>query len=417
MERARTERGAPEQRGPLERLLERLELERLDRDLFLGEPGRGEGRLFGGMVAAQSVIAAGRTVEPAVLHSLHGYFLRPGSHQAPITFVVDRIRDGRTFTTRSVVAHQGGEAIFTLSASFARTEDGISHQDPMPEAPDPDTLPDWEDMRVKILGDESQRRRDNAVELRMCDPEGYAGEPKPPSQMVWIRPRGRVPDDPLLHAAVLVYASDREGVRGIWLHSPSEGEDRPVVTRRDFGGRDAQLDTPVFSPDGRFVAYSALKESGEPGLWISGVAGGPPVPLAGGKAVGFAPTWSPDGRSIAFMEGTPLGKFALARAAVGASLEPERIAEHREIRVLVDLRQIGKERLRRDEDVQLADDVGLVVAEGAVLVVRKHGDETRVRGHERLHRLAHDVQKSEVVIEADEVPELVQHRGAAREDR
>ena len=209
MERAGTDRSAPSKSGPLERLLELLELERLDRDLFLGQPGRGEGRLFGGMVAAQSVIAAGRTVEPAVLHSLHGYFLRPGSHQAPIRFVVDRIRDGRTFTTRSVVAHQGGEAIFTLSASFARTEDGISHQDPMPEAPAPETLPDWEDVRVKILGDESQRRRDNAVELRMCDPEGYAGEPKPPHQMVWIRPRGKVPDDPLIHAAVLVYASDR----------------------------------------------------------------------------------------------------------------------------------------------------------------------------------------------------------------
>ena len=149
MERPGTERSAPKRSGPLERLLELLELDRLDRDLFLGQPGRGEGRLFGGMVAAQSVIAAGRTVEPAVLHSMHGYFLRPGSHQAPIRFVVDRIRDGRTFTTRSVVAHQGGEAIFSLSASFARSEEGISHQDPMPEAPAPETLPDWEDVRVR----------------------------------------------------------------------------------------------------------------------------------------------------------------------------------------------------------------------------------------------------------------------------
>jgi acyl-CoA thioesterase-2 len=195
--------------GPLARLLERLDVERVDRDLFLGDPGRGEGRLFGGMVAAQSVVAAGRTVEPGALHSLHGYFLRPGNHEVPIRFVVDRIRDGRTFTTRRVVAYQGGEAIFNLDASFARAEEGISHQDPMPEAPPPESLPDWEDVRARMLGDPALRRKDSAVELRMCDPEGFAGETRPARQRVWIRPRGEVPDEPLLHAAVLVYASDR----------------------------------------------------------------------------------------------------------------------------------------------------------------------------------------------------------------
>jgi len=232
-------------RGPLARLLELLALERLDRDLFLGDPGRGEGRLFGGLVAAQSLIAAGRTVEPGMVHSLHGYFLRPGSHEVPIRFVVDRIRDGRTFTTRQVVAHQGGEAIFSLSASFARTEEGISHQEPMPDAPAPESLPDWEDVRAGILGDPSLRRRDSAVELRMCDPEGFSGEPKPPHQLVWMRPRGEVPDDPLLHAAVLVYASDRTLINtaarphglpwgkrvaasldhAFWLHRPARFDD------------------------------------------------------------------------------------------------------------------------------------------------------------------------------------------------
>jgi acyl-CoA thioesterase-2 len=231
--------------GPLARLLELLELERLDRDLFLGDPGRGEGRLFGGMVAAQSVIAAGRTVEPGMLHSLHGYFLRPGSHEVPIRFVVDRIRDGRSFTTRRVVAHQGGEAIFSLAASFARTEEGISHQDPMPEAPDPESLPDWEDVRARILGDPSLRRRDSGVELRMCDPEGFAGEPMAPRQSVWMRLRGALPDDPLVNAAMLVYASDRTllntaarphglpwGKRvaasldhAFWLHRPARFDD------------------------------------------------------------------------------------------------------------------------------------------------------------------------------------------------
>ena len=194
---------------PLAKLLDRLDLDALDRDLFLGDPGRGEGRLFGGMVAAQSVIAAGRTVESGGLHSLHAYFLRPGRHDAPIRFVVDRIRDGRTFTTRRVVAHQAGEAIFNLSASFARPEEGISHQDPMPEVPPPEALRDWEDVRAEIVGSPDARRADGPVEFRVCNPESADGAPQPPAQQNWFRPRGELPDDPLVHAAVLVYASDR----------------------------------------------------------------------------------------------------------------------------------------------------------------------------------------------------------------
>ena len=118
--------------APVEHLIARFDLETLDRDLFLGDPGPGDRRLFGGLVAAQSYMAAALTVEEAgerPLHSLHAYFLRPGRYQLPIRFVVDRIRDGRSFTTRRVVAHQGGEAIFNLSASFARIEEGVSHQD------------------------------------------------------------------------------------------------------------------------------------------------------------------------------------------------------------------------------------------------------------------------------------------------
>ena len=109
---------------PLTRLLAQLQLERLDRDLFLGDPGKGEFRLFGGLVAAQSVVAAYRTVDEGAMHSLHAYFLRPGRHDVPIRYVVYRIRDGRTFTTRDVVAYQAGEAIFNLSSSFAKPEEG-----------------------------------------------------------------------------------------------------------------------------------------------------------------------------------------------------------------------------------------------------------------------------------------------------
>lgn len=201
---------APEsaERTPLTGLLRMLQLDPLDTDLLLGTTPDGEGRLFGGLVAAQSVMAAGMTVEHGSLHSLHAYFLRPGRHGTPIRFVVDRIRDGRTFTTRRVVAHQAGEAIFNLSASFAVPEEGISHQaDTPPVAPAPDELPEFEAWRAQAVGEE--RPRPSPLDVRVCDPDDPDGKVLPPRKRVWIRPAGTLPDDPLVHAAVLVYASDR----------------------------------------------------------------------------------------------------------------------------------------------------------------------------------------------------------------
>jgi len=194
----------------LETLLENLRLDRLDRDLFLGDPGPGSGRLFGGHVAAQSVMAAGMTLaaDAGAIHSLHAYFLKGGSHEMPIRFVVDRIRDGRTFSTRHVVAYQGGEAIFDLSASFARSEDGVEHQGTMPDAPGPEGLATHEEIRGEILEDSERRRRVTPIEIKVCDPD-IPGEVQPPFKRMWIRPAGDLPDDPLVHAAVLVYASDR----------------------------------------------------------------------------------------------------------------------------------------------------------------------------------------------------------------
>jgi acyl-CoA thioesterase len=125
----------PEISPQLAHLLKLLKLDQLDRDLFLGDPGRGEG-LFGVLVAAQCVTAAYRTVEAGSMHSLHAYFLRPGRHDVPIRYVVYRIRDGKTFTTRDVVAYQAGEPIFPMSCSFARPEEGVSNPaQPMPEVP------------------------------------------------------------------------------------------------------------------------------------------------------------------------------------------------------------------------------------------------------------------------------------------
>ena len=191
----------------LDVLLGCLDLDALDADLYLGDPGPGTGRLFGGMVAAQSVMAACRTVSAErELHSLHAYFLRPGRHDVPLRFVVDRIRDGRTYTTRRVKAHQAGEAIFSIETSFARPEEGISHGDAMPEGPPPDACEDWEDMRVRLSDDaEEAKPRESPLEVRVVSP--FDGDD--PRQQMWIRMAGPLPDDPRVHTAMLAYLSDR----------------------------------------------------------------------------------------------------------------------------------------------------------------------------------------------------------------
>lgn len=231
---------------PLARLVRGLDLEEIGRDAFRGRTGRGEGRLFGGLLLAQSVIAAGRTVAASRLHSLHGYFVRPGRSRLPIDFAVERLRDGRSFRTRRVVGRQSGEVTIVVLASFARPEAGISHQEPMPAAPGPEGLPDWEELRAAALGDSAKRRDDVAVEVRVCDPDSIdPGVRQPAYRRVWIRPRGTLPDDPLLHAAVLVFATDRTLLRvgarphgpiwqvrhaasldhAVWLHQPARFDD------------------------------------------------------------------------------------------------------------------------------------------------------------------------------------------------
>ena len=214
---------------PIDDLVARLKLDPLDRDLFLGDPGKGKGRLFGGLVAAQCVMAAFATLDheqedggesgkssskddaaASLLHSIHAYFLRPGRYDLPIRFVVDRIRDGRTFTTRRVVAHQGGEAIFNMAASFARPEEGMSHQRPMPEVDSPDGLEEWTTLRARRMGIPEPTSFDNPIEIRVLDGSAFVDHrPQDPVRQLWIRPRGVIPDDPALHTAVLVYATDR----------------------------------------------------------------------------------------------------------------------------------------------------------------------------------------------------------------
>ncbi len=196
-------------------LLDILDLEPLERNLFRGRtPLTGRSRVFGGQVVAQALVAACRTVEARQLHSLHAYFLLPGDPSIPIIYDVDRIRDGRSFTTRRVVAIQKGEAIFAMSASFHAEETGYVHQMPMPDVPRPDELPDADEMRRTILPSLPAEVRayfesDRPIELKPVELSRYRkGEPLPPKFHVWLRASHRLPDNPALHQCVLAYASD-----------------------------------------------------------------------------------------------------------------------------------------------------------------------------------------------------------------
>lgn len=198
-------------------LLDRLDLERIDRDLFRGEsPDDGRAMVFGGQVAAQALVAAVRTTdEQRPIHSLHAYFLRPGDPKNRIIYEVDRIRDGRSFTTRRVIAIQNGEAIFNMSASFQQETPGYDHQRTMPPVPGPETVPS-NDERLK-RGIEAGKhpfynfleKLERPIEHRDLDPlDPSAPEPKTGTHYVWFRARGQLPDDPLFHQCVLAYASD-----------------------------------------------------------------------------------------------------------------------------------------------------------------------------------------------------------------
>jgi acyl-CoA thioesterase-2 len=199
----------------LDALVDILDLEELEVNLFRGRsPQEMRQRVFGGQVAGQALVAACRTVERGLVHSLHAYFLRPGDPRVPIVYQVDRIRDGKSFTTRLVVAIQHGKAIFQLSASFQPDEPGLEHQDPMPPAPDPDSLPTWRERIAPALPQlpEEMRQwmtRDRPIDLRY-DGEIplWKAESRPPHQQVWMRADGRLPDDPALHQCVVAYASD-----------------------------------------------------------------------------------------------------------------------------------------------------------------------------------------------------------------
>ncbi|MGF7234524.1 MAG: acyl-CoA thioesterase [Frankia sp.] len=274
-------------------LVDLLRLETIDRDIFRGTCHAGAPlRAFGGQVAAQALVAAGHTVESErPVHSLHGYFVRPGRTTAPIVYLVDRVRDGRTFTTRRVTGVQYGETIFTLSASFKAPESSSEHQRRMPPVPDPEQL-----AQVFSLGPAGDQRHPDdgptmldVLDLRFVpnmkfrpDPVGTSGDQVEPEDdgasrtAIWIKAITPLPDDPLTHVCALAYMSDLTlgGTAGkphvnepgtlmlssldhaMWFHRPFRADDWLLFVTRSSSLADSRgiANGEIFTQGGRLIA-------------------------------------------------------------------------------------------------------------------------------------------------------------------
>ena len=273
----------------LDALVDLLDLEVIEVNLFRGvSPVDHRQRVFGGQVAGQALVAAGRTVDRGTVHSLHAYFLRPGDPAVPILYEVDRIRDGRSFTTRRVVAVQHGRAIFNLSASFHVDEDGPDHQVAIPDVPDPDSLPTFAEQMAPYrerLGELYERPQ--AIDVRFVTAHPFERDTargRPACQRVWMRADGHLPDDPLLHACVVAYASDltlldttlsphgisalsTKGVRmasldhAMWFHRPFRADEWLLYEQESPSASGARgfARGSIFTRDGR-LATSVAQE-------------------------------------------------------------------------------------------------------------------------------------------------------------
>lgn len=196
----------------VDEVLALLDLEAIEVNIFRGlSPDEDRQRTFGGQVAGQALMAAVRTVDNGSVHSLHSYFLRPGDPNAPILYEVDRIRDGRSFATRRVVAIQHGRAIFNLQASFHVIEAGFEHQATMPDVPPPESLPSRAEVRASDpdVFPTYWTDRPRPIDLRYVTDLPYRfKEGREPKQTVWMKADGVMPDDPILHTCMLAYLSD-----------------------------------------------------------------------------------------------------------------------------------------------------------------------------------------------------------------
>jgi acyl-CoA thioesterase II len=277
--------------NPLEEMIATLNLSdangaKTREDIFTGpSQWMPHGRVFGGQVLAQSLVAATRTVEDRFVHSLHGYFLRPGDINLPITFSVDRLRDGRSFSTRRVQAYQKGEPIFSMIASFQVTDPGLEHQDAFPAGiPDPETLPS----AAELIGENPHPVAQYWAKARPFDMR-HVGSPiyfsvqgeQVPHQAVWLKALGTMPDDLTLHTAALAYASDYSILESIyrahgiawshpglksasldhamWFHRQAKVDDWMLYVQESpsaQGGRGLAMGK-IFSRDGQLLATVA----------------------------------------------------------------------------------------------------------------------------------------------------------------
>jgi acyl-CoA thioesterase II len=275
--------------GALDDLVTLLDLEAIEVNIFRGRsPDENRQRVFGGQVAGQALVAAARTIDERgrLVHSLHAYFLRPGDPTVPILYEVDRIRDGRSFSTRRVVAIQHGRAIFNLQASFHDDEPGPDHQLEMPAGMgDPLDLPDFHTRMAPYaeqIGDWYHRPR--PIDLRYVDgdPTSRRGQ-STTKQHVWLRADGVLPDDPVLHACVVTYASDMTlldttllpfgldwetaGMQmasvdhAMWFHRPFRADDWLLYAQSAVSTSSARgmAQGSIFTSDGR-LAVSVVQE-------------------------------------------------------------------------------------------------------------------------------------------------------------
>jgi acyl-CoA thioesterase II len=211
-----------------QRLVALLDLEQLDTDLFRGQqPETIRQRVYGGQVAAQALIAASRTVDEGFhVHSLHSYFLLPGDYDVPIIYDVERIRDGKSFATRRVLARQHGRPIYYQSLNFQRAEDGLEHQDVMPAVKPPEEGLDMMALMAERGTDDGLSKEWAALDVRWLGSSAHGLDPDPdhPAKaQVWIRVDGRLSDDPIEHLATFTYASDVSLLGATLAAHPGDG--------------------------------------------------------------------------------------------------------------------------------------------------------------------------------------------------
>lgn len=270
----------------LQEIIELLDVERIEQNLYRGQNHKTE-HVFGGQVLAQAIAAAFRTVQaPHELHSIHAYFLRPGDWNVPILYDVDRIRDGKSFSTRRVRAIQHGRPIFHMSSSWQKREEGLRHALPMPDVPPPEALRGDREAYVevaKVRPDVSRFAfRFEAIESKQVERILMTDEgTHPPFKHTWLRTRDRLPDDPEVHLAVLAYISDldfmstsmlphgrnlmRESIQGasldhsLWFHRPFRADEWLLFAKESphAGGARGFVRGQFFTRDGELVATAA----------------------------------------------------------------------------------------------------------------------------------------------------------------